>query len=189
MTQEEKTIEHARFGLTNAQNTIAFIDKKIAAGIAIVSVILGLVFPKAFVWSAVKASLARASEIDWSVVFVFVFCVFGLVSIVFVAIHAYKTIFPRTPSFSREWVLFPFSIANVDEKSSLFKTMAEKLSSSGMKDAEILEEFRDQLAVLGGIQAKKMIHCKATFQWLGWFLFSLLGLFALSFFVNGVVAL
>lgn len=189
MTQEEKTIEHARFGLTNAQNNIVFIDKKIAAGIAVVSVIIGFVFPKAFVWRAVKSALAKIHEIDWAVVAILVFCCLGLVSISFVALHAYKTIFPRPPSFTREWVLFPFSTAKVDEESSLFKTMAARLASSGMKDSEILEEFRDQLAVLGGIQATKMIHCKATFLWLGWFLFSLLILFVLSFFINGVVAL
>lgn len=187
MSTEEKTIEHARFGLTNTQSTIVFIDKKIAAGITIVSVILGLVFPKNFVWSAVKTTLAKALTIDWLTVLFLGCCLLGLVSIVFAAIHAYKTIFPRSPTLPREWVLFPFSNKEVNEQCDLYRTIEHKLAGSGMTDRDILDEFRDQLSVLGGIQAKKMTHCKATFKWLGWFLLAMLILLILSFFVNGII--
>lgn len=185
----EKTIDHARFGLTNAQNTIAFIDKKVAAGIAIVSFILGVAFPKTFAWSAIKLALSRITEINWAVVSVLGCLAFGLISIAFAAIHAYKTIFPRTPSFSREWILFPYSESEVNEECSLYKSIEQKLAGSGMSAKDILEEFRDQLAVLGGIQAKKMSHCKATFSWLGGFLFSMASLVVASFFVKGMASL
>ena len=73
-------------------------------------------------------------------------------------------------------MLFPFSIREADDE-KLYNELDAKLSNDGMSDTQILEEFRDQLSILGAIQARKMVHCKATFKWLGSFV-AVLGLLA-----------
>ena len=179
MGTENKTIEHARLGLTNTQNTIAFVDKKIAMGISVISVILGFVYPRGMVGSAIVKVCRNAYLIDWfSVVFLLIL-LFTVITVGFSLYHAYKTIFPRPPARKGSWVLFPFAVKDDD---ALFTAIDNKFAGSGMTEREILNEFRDQLSILGYIQAKKMSHCKATFQWLGWFSLALSILAVMAFF-------
>ena len=179
MSAEDKTIEHARMGLTNTQNTIAFVDKKIAMGISVISVILGFVYPRGMVGRAIAKVCRDSVFIDWfSVVFLFAVG-FAIITVALALFHAYKTIFPRTPTRNGNWVLFPFTVKDDD---TLYTAINNKFAGSGMTDRDILNEFRDQLSILGYIQAKKMSHCKATFQWLGWFSFALFLLAIMAFF-------
>ena len=96
-------------------------------------------------------------------------------------LNVYLTIFPRPPSRKGKWVLFPFSVGNADNE-VLYKELNEKLGNGGMTEKEILDEFRDQLSILGDIQAKKMLHCKKTFGWLGGFVLCLVLVAAIAFF-------
>lgn len=176
MNKADNTIEHARFGLKNTQNTIAFIDKKVAAGVSIVAVILGFVYPRAVVSRTVLDVCSRVSAVDWYVVCCLFLVLLSCLSVTLALYHAYKTIFPRTPNRGGKWVLFPFSIRESEDE-KLYNELDAKLSNDGMSDTQILEEFRDQLSILGVIQARKMVHCKATFQWLGSFV-AVLGLLA-----------
>lgn len=166
MSTEEKTIEHARFGLSNTQNTIAFVDKKVAMGVAVVSAVLGFVYPRDMVGSKIKEVCSDLSNIDWYPIVFLIVMISVAISVILALWHAYKTIFPRTPTRSGHWVLFPFTDKDND---SLHTAIGNKFAGSGMTDRDILNEFRDQLSILGFIQAKKMSHCKATFQWLGVF--------------------
>ena len=114
MSAEEKTIEHARLGLTNTQNTIAFVDKKIGMGITVISVILGFVYPRGMVGRAIAKVCRDAVLIDWpSVVFLLVL-LFAIITVGLALFHAYKTIFPRSPTREGHWVLFPFSVKDDD---------------------------------------------------------------------------
>lgn len=179
MSAEDKTIEHARLGLTNTQSTIAFVDKKIAMGISVISVILGFVYPRGMVGRTIAKVCHDAVLIDWfSVVFLLTLSL-AIITVGMALFHAYKTIFPRTPTRKGSWVLFPFSVKDDD---ALFTAIDNKFAGSGMSDREILNEFRDQLSILGYIQAQKMIHCKATFKWLGWFSAALLILAIMALF-------
>ena len=148
MSADDKTIEHARLGLTNTQNTIAFVDKKIAMGISVISVILGFVYPRGIVGRTIVSVCRGATSIDWFAVIYILLMVFAMFAIGLALFHAYKTIFPRPPSRKGSWVLFPF---NAKDDDSLYTAIDNKFAGNGMSDREILNEFRDQLSILGYI--------------------------------------
>ena len=181
MSQIENTIKHAELGLTNTQNTIAFIDKKVAAGITMILVILGFIYPRNIVGATVVDICHGIIPLDWyAVIFMILLCMTG-VTMGMALRNVYMTIFPRPPNRKGRWVLFPYSVGNADNE-VLYKELNEKLGNGGMTEKEILDEFRDQLSILGDIQAKKMRHCKKTFGWLGGFVFCLVLVAAMAFF-------
>ena len=75
MSKTENTIKHAELGLTNTQNTIAFIDKKVAAGITMILVILGFIYPRNIVGTAVVDICHRIILLDWyAIIFMVLLC-------------------------------------------------------------------------------------------------------------------
>ncbi len=179
MAKADQTIEHARVGLENTQRIIAFIDKKVGAGIAIVSVILGFVYPKKLVGAFLIASCDRIMLVDWYAVGIVLLTMTTCVFLLLALLYAYKTIFPRPPDRLGKWVLLPFS-DGADDNDRLFKSLGDKFSDGGMAYAEILSEYRDQLTILGDIQCKKMRNCKWMFRCLGLFVVGLITLAAMA---------
>lgn len=74
---------------------IAFIDKNVAMGITIVSIVLSFVYPTATAGNAVKDVCSRALSVDWFAVVFLLVLGFSLLTTILALIHAYKTIFPR----------------------------------------------------------------------------------------------
>lgn len=172
------TIEHARFGNTNAQETIRFIDTKIGVALAFLGAICGGAYN---IWSTSIKSLAfNGITMDWMSVFITlsVLCFIGFIVCLVRAVHfCCKGLSPRPPNTEgnkvKHSILFPY-IPNNDF-SKEYRAGVNKLTT-GMSDEEILSEFEDQSVVLGQIIAAKLMATKVAIANLKWLVYFLLAM-------------
>jgi len=183
MQNAEATLEHARFGITNAQETIRFIDAKIAVILSFLTFLVGqaltladeiglreLVRGDGCTWSRLLALLAVAVPVGAL-----------LVCLVKTACYCLDALTARPPEAGlarlTSCVLFPFlpdkggnrrrGDAAVIELARIqsFRESFAKVSA-GMENEEIAAEFADQCGVLGVILGKKMRACNRAIVWL-----------------------
>lgn len=163
MENPERTITHLQNSLENVQGNIRHIDTKVAGAMGLVAVVLGFCVSR-----PVLASLLRFSE-PISPLFrvpelILVVC--AVVVLVFAVYYASKTLFPRMGSDPRlkgkTWLLFP--LAKTDGEAVILRDSLESKAVKGMSDEKIVEEYLDQLAIIGYIQTQKMDACKSLFK-------------------------
>lgn len=163
MENSETTIGHLQNALTNVQGNIRHIDTKVAGAMGLVAVVLGFCVSR-----PVLASQLRFSEpvSPWFRVPELILVAVAVVFLIAAVCYASKTLFPRMGTDSRlknkTWLLFP--LAKTDAEAIILRDTLETKSAKGMKNEEIIEEYLDQLAILGLIQTQKMDACKALFK-------------------------
>lgn len=170
----DRTVDHLNKSLDNAQNTIRFIDTKVGVVASVLSLALGGVFsctalPHYFIqlfrdvaWLQILSILILLSAALTIVLFAF-----GLRA-------AWKTLNARAPSAPgrlKYWFLFPLC-----EKGDYQKIYAEfdARLKKGLEGDAIIEEYKDQLAVLSRIQSDKIVFCNHMLSFFGWSLFAAL---------------
>ena len=163
MENSETTIGHLQNALTNVQGNIRHIDTKVAGAMGLVAVVLGFCVSR-----PVLASQLRFSEpvSPWFRVPELILVAVAVVFLIAAVCYASKTLFPRMGTDPRlknkTWLLFP--LAKTDAEAIILRDTLETKSAKGMKNEEIIEEYLDQLAILGLIQTQKMDACKALFK-------------------------
>lgn len=154
--------EHARFSLSNIQNNIRFIDRKVAGGMGIVAIALGFFISRSLI---VKQLVLRDQGVKWIIRAEWVFLVLAAVSLAVAMVYAARTLFPRQAKDPRlvrkNWVLFPMA-TKAEEVVLLCDEISKKLCET-MSDDMILKEYAEQIATTGHIQTLKMSACKKMF--------------------------
>ena len=106
----------------------------------------------------------------------------AVVILVAAVCYASKTLFPQMGADPRlknkTWLLFP--LAKTDAEAVILRDTLEAKAAKGMKDEEVVEEYLDQLAILGHIQTQKMDACKSLFKCVWAFCATMLLLGAIS---------
>jgi len=179
MEKMEMTIEHAKASLANVQGNIRHIDTKVAGAMGLVAVVLGFCISR----SVLANQLRFSAPVSLWYRIPTVLLLFAAVAFLIVAIwYASKTLFPRMTTDPRlkdkKWMLFP--IAGTDAEAVVLRDTLWEASSKGMSAEKILEEYVDQLAVLGHIQTQKMNACEALFKWVAAFCAVMLALGGMS---------
>lgn len=163
MDNLEKTITHMHNALENVQGNIRHVDTKVAGAMGLVAVVLGFCVSR-----PVLANQLRFSEpvSPWFRVPELILVACAVVALILAVYYASKTLFPRMGTDprlkSKVWVLFP--LAKTDADAVVLRDSLEAKAKSGMKDEEVVEEYLDQLAILGHIQTQKMEACKSLFK-------------------------
>ena len=172
----EHRFEHAKFSLSNVQNNIRFIDRKVAGCMGLVAIALGFFISRTTI---AKQLLLKTPEMMWIVRLEWAVLALVALSLIVVIVYAAKTLFPRQTKdprlVAKKWILFPIVEKN-EEVVILRDEIAEKFSNT-LTEAQILEEYADQLSTNGQIQTLKMASCKKMFifTWIFCALIFLLG--------------
>lgn len=174
------SFDHLAHSLDNTQGTIRFIDKKIGSAMALLTAVLGFVFPK-FVDVGTVVEVWQLCGYGKACVVLLGIVGFACVVLLLEVLHFVAVAMsPRPPSgpWSRnKWLLFPFWNTQAEGTDYDAVTKA-KVTLDGISRADILAEFREQLCVLGGILAAKINACEKMFRCL-WWLFIALTVFVL----------
>ena len=163
MENAEMTIAYMENALANVQGNIRHIDTKVAGAMGLVAVVLGFCVSR-----PVLASQLRFSEpvSPWFRVPELILVAIAVVILVAAVCYASKTLFPLMGTDPRlknkTWLLFP--LAKTDAEAVILRDTLKAKAAKGMKDEEIVEEYLDQLAILGHIQTQKMDACKSLFR-------------------------
>lgn len=179
MERMELTIEHAKTSLANVQSNIHHIDTKVAGAMGLVAVVLGFCVSR-----SVLANQLRFSEPIslWYRIPTVLLLLAAVVILIVAVVYAGKTLFPRMTTDprlkSKKWMLFP--MAGTDADAVILRDTLWGVSSKGMSAEKILEEYVDQLAILGHIQTRKMMACKSLFKWVAAFCCVMLALGGMS---------
>lgn len=172
----DNRINHLQFSLKNVQDNIHFVDKKVGAAVTIMSMALGFVVPKELVGERILASvLGMNFFLDFVVLATALACVICFCIVMKEAIH---TLVPRPPRYEKckKLVLFPYAGTDRDYEECK-QDIGDKLKDDA--DGWILDEFQNQLPILGWIQAQKMMHCNAMFKASRWLVESVIVLVVL----------
>ena len=179
MENPEATITHMQNALANIQSNIRHIDTKVAGAMGLIAVVLGFCVSR-----PVLASQLRFSEPvgPWFRVPELILVVITIVILVTAVYYASKTLFPRMGTDPRlknkTWMLFP--LAKTDAEAVILRDALAIKAEKGMTNEEVVEEYLDQLAILGLIQTQKMDACKALFKCVWAFCATILLLGAIS---------
>ena len=179
MENPEATITHMQNALANIQSNIRHIDTKVAGAMGLIAVVLGFCVSR-----PVLASQLRFSEpvSPWFRVPELILVVIAVVILVAAVYYASKTLFPRMGTDPRlknkTWMLFP--LAKTDAEAVILRDALAIKAGKGMTNEEVVEEYLDQLAILGLIQTQKMDACKALFKCVWAFCATMLLLGAIS---------
>lgn len=180
----EKTVSHAQAALANVQENIRFIDAKVAGVLALVFAVVTLSISRSVVVKQVQACLDKVGLLGCLEVILGVLAVGALG---FVAFYAIKTLIPRETNNSllkgKRWLIFP-KVPQENEMS--FHTQVSQQLKTGLKEEEILQEYADQLSILGGINHEKIANCNNLFISVGVFCLIVFFFSALSF-INAVL--
>lgn len=177
----EHRFEHAKFSLSNVQDNIRFIDRKVAGCMGLVVIALGFFISR----STIAGQLfIKTPDLQWIVRLEWIFLALVVLSLIAAIVFAATTLFPmqtKDPRLvNRKWVLFPIATKN-EEVVILRDEIAKKLSNT-LTEEQILEEYADQLATTGQIQTLKMASCKKMIlaTWVFCVLIFLLGVTSLA---------
>lgn len=179
MENAEMTIAHMQNALANVQSNIRHIDTKVAGSMGLVAVVLGFCVSR-----PVLASQLRFSEpvSPWFRVPELILVAIAVLFLIVAVYYASKTLFPRMGTDPRlknkTWLLFP--LATTDAEAVILRDTLEVKATKGLKDEEIVEEYLDQLAILGHIQTQKMDACRSLFRCVWAFCATMLLLGAIS---------
>lgn len=158
-TEFNRTIAHAQSALINVQANIRFIDTKVAGALAAMAATLGLSISRGVLLRQIKDWSANGGWLGWVEVGLCVLCVLAFLLAVY---YSFKTLIPRKSTnpllVDKSWLLFP--CVPQDKEVVLHKEISDHLSM-GYKMEEVLQEYADQLSVLGGINESKMTSSKA----------------------------
>ena len=171
-------INHVQFSLKNVQDNIHFVDKKVGAAVTIMAAALGFVVPKEFVGGRILTAVSKMNfffSIDVLILLVALVCVIFFCVVMHKAI---RTLVPRSPRYEKckKLVLFPYAGTDRDYEECK-QDIGDKLKDG--VDGWILDEFQNQLPILGWIQAQKMTHCNAMFNACRWLVVSVIVLVVL----------
>lgn len=163
MDNPDRTTTHVQKALDNVQGNIRHIDTKVAGAMGLVTIVLGICVSRPIL----------ANQLNFSVPISLWFRIpelillFSAVIILFLSVwYASKTIFPRTGTDPRlenkTWLLFP--MAKTDCEAVVLRESLAAKAAKGMTDEDIVDEYLDQLSILGHIQTQKMVACKSLFK-------------------------
>ena len=159
----EKTIAHMQTALENVQGNIRHIDTKVAGAMGLVAVVLGFCVSRPVLANQLRFSEPISLWFRIPELFLLITAVIILVLAVW---YASKTLFPRMSSDPRmknkTWLLFP--LAKTDGEAVVLRDSLGMKAVKGLTDEEIVDEYIDQLAILGHIQTQKMDACKSLFK-------------------------
>lgn len=172
------TINHVQFSLKNVQDNIHFVDKKVGAAVTIMAAALGFVVPKEFVGGQILAAVSRMNFFFSRDVFVLLAALACVIFFCVVMHKAIRTLVPRSPRYEKckKLVLFPYAGTDCDYEECK-QDIGDKLKDGA--DEWILDEFQNQLPILGWIQAQKIMHCNAMFKACWWLVASVIVLVVL----------
>lgn len=180
----EKTVSHAQTALANVQENIRFIDAKVAGVLALVFAVVTLGISRLVVVKQVQACLDKVGILGCLEVILGVLAVGALGFVVFYAIKALVARESKNALIKgRHWILFP-KIPQ-DNETAFHVEISNRLKS-GLKAEDILQEYADQLSILGGINHEKIANCNNLFVSVGVFCLIVFLLSALSF-INAVL--
>ena len=168
--------DHLAHSLDNTQGTIRFVDKKIGSAMALLTAVLGFVFPKFVDIETVVEVWQLCGYGKGCVVLLGIVGIACVVLFLKVLHFAAVAMSPRPPSgswSSHKWLLFPFWNTKAEGNDYDAVTKA-KITLNGISRADILAEFREQLCVLGGILAAKINACGKMFRCLWQFFIALM---------------
>lgn len=175
----DATLQHVHASLVNVQETIRFIDTKVAGGMGFTAIVLGLMISRHVLISQLAMSGVGCLGC-WILL-----CVLLAASVVFLyraVLFASKTLWPKQTELDelkgKTWVLFPLSSKNGDEE-ALYRTMKERLEN-GMTKEDIIAEYTEQLTVNGHILSQKFASCRKMFAAIWQFCLAMLALGGLS---------
>lgn len=182
MFNKELTIEHAKFGLTNAQETIRFVDTKIGVVLTFLIFLCG----GAFHWAG-NSEILTAMKDEERVVWVVGVASLGFLACFVVAVwFCFEGLTARMPQEAnardKYSVLFPYIPLYVYRgknrgKQQVFKKRVDEYRQgfskicAGMETQMIAREFADQFMALGFILHRKVSACRNAIKWLLWVLF------------------
>jgi hypothetical protein len=180
MPSKKDIVEHARYGNTNAQETIRFIDTKIGVALAFLGAICGGAYS---IWatslkSLISTLISTGLKMNWLSVLIVLsaLCLIGFLVCLVRTIHfCCLGLSPRPPNTEgnkvKHSVLFPYVPSS--NCVSEYRTGISKLTAE-MPHEEILSEFEDQSVVLGQIIAAKMAATKTAITNLKWLVYFLI---------------
>ena len=177
----DRTVDHLRKSLDNAQNTIRFIDTKVGVVASVLSFALGGVFSCT---SLPHYFLQLARDVSCPQVLSLLILLLATVAVVLFALGlraAWKTLnvrAPNAPGRLKHWFLFP--LCKKDDYQKLYDEFDERLKN-GLNGDAIVEEYKDQLIVLSRIQNDKIVFCNRMLSFFGWALFAALVCGGLAF--------
>lgn len=168
----DRTVDHLSKSLDNAQNTIRFIDTKVGVVVSVLSLVLGGVFSCT---SLPHYFLQLVRDVSLPQVLSLLILLLATVAVVLFALGlraAWKTLnarAPNAPGRLKHWFLFP--LCKKGDYQKLYYEFDERLKN-GLNDEAIIEEYKDQLAVLSCIQNDKIVFCNRMLSFFGWALFA-----------------
>jgi len=177
----KNNFEHAKISLSNVQETIRFIDTKVAGAMGFVAVVLGFAISR----ETLARQLCAKKDIPlWAASVEWVLLGISLVLLILAIKEAKDTLSPRVQPIEKSkdtiWTLFPLT-TSIDEN-ELNGTLHSRMTK-GMDEDDILTEYADQLTINGYVQTEKMRHCERMFRhvWLFSVAMCILGAISLSF--------
>lgn len=173
------TLNHARTALENVQETIRFIDTKVAGGMAFAAVVLGLTISRSVL---AKQLAMQGVHCLCLLILLWLLLAIAVGFLVESVYFAKQTLWPRQTSLDvlkgKTWILFPLS-SRKDGEDALYKAIKERLEA-GMSEASIVSEFVDQLTINGHILSQKFVSCRKMFRAIWCYSLTMLVLGALS---------
>lgn len=170
----DRTVDHLSKSLDNAQNTIRFIDTKVGVVVSVLSLVLGGVFSCT---SLPYYFLQLVRDVSLPQVLSLLILLLATVAVALFALGlraAWKTLnarAPNAPGRLKHWFLFP--LCKKGDYQKLYYEFDERLKN-GLNGEAIIEEYKDQLAVLSCIQNDKIVFCNRMLSFFGWALFVVL---------------
>lgn len=160
----DDTIEHAKEGYKNAQDVIKFVDTKTAV-VTGLSTLVGGSLVAVLKWSVEseqesRATLQQLAEYHPNTVLWFYIFVAGCFAATFVCIAAavWSVIARARPDHLENKFTVLFPIYKQRDETAACEVLSHKLR--GISKEEILQEYEDQLRIVGMILGKKLKHVR-----------------------------
>lgn len=158
----KRTIDHFQRSYANVQENIRFVDAKVAGAMGVVVVVLGFAISRGVIVQQLKAWVEKSTVWGWIEGGLFVAVAGALVAVIW---FVKETLYPRlnkNPLLEDKlWILFPLLAKKRGEV--VLHNQLKEMAQAGLKKERIIEEYADQLAVVGAIQSKKMTNCDRLF--------------------------